>query len=104
MMGLFKKYKVKAKKLYTIIMLSILEIILILWSNEWAFHIAIVPVFIQLAFIFENKDIWSRLTEKEKKEIMLAEEDIKKLIEGITKLLDEGKNSSEILDEIKKEN
>jgi hypothetical protein len=100
---LFKKYKIKAKKFYTVVILSIIEIFLILWASNWQFTLAIIPVGIQLAFIFEQRDIWARLSEEEKKEVLLSEIEVEALIKGIEKLVKDGRSSSEILEEIKKE-
>lgn len=98
-----RKYKIKAKKLLTVIFISIIEIVLFLWSNNWMpSPIVLVPL-IQLALIFEKKNVWARLTEKEKKEILLSESDVDNFVRGVEKLLESGKTSREILKEIKRE-
>lgn len=98
---LFKKWKVKLSSFLLVSLLTILEVILILWCNNWAFSPAIVPIFVQYIMIFEHRDIWKRMTKKEKEEVMLSEDDVGNLIIGIEKLLKEGKTGKEILDEIK---
>lgn len=97
----FQKRKVSAKKLLTIILLTIAEIVIILWFNDWNVSPYLIAPFIQFVMILEKKDVWDKLTEKEKKEVMLDEDDVTGLIKGIERLIEEGKTSEEILDEIK---
>jgi len=99
--NIFKKFKIKSKSFIVVTILTIIEIVLILWCNDWIFTPAIVPIFIQYIMIFEKRDVWDRLSEKEKKEIMIDEDDITKLIKGIEKLLDEGQTAEDIIKEIK---
>ena len=94
----FRKRKVNAKKLISIILLSILEVITLLWWNDWEFTPAVFIPAIQFYLIFEKRDVWSKLSEKEKEEILLNKDDVENLIKGIGKLIGEGKNSTEILD------
>ena len=100
---LFKKYKIKAKKLYTIIALSVLEIVVMLYFNSWVFTPAIFAVLLQFFMILENKDIWKRLTDDEKKELTLSEDEIDNFVKGIADELANGITVEEILITIKKD-
>ena len=105
-MGILKtirKYKIKAKKLYTVIFISIIEIIMILWWNSWAFTPAIFAPLIQLAMIFENRDVWKKLSKKEKEEITLTEEEFDDFVKGVVISIVDGLSTSEILKKIKSE-
>ncbi len=86
-----RKYKFKAKKFIYITLLSIVEILLLLWGNDWQYTHAIFAVLIQYVLIFE------------KKVDELKEGDLKSFLKGVMKLLKDGKTSDEILEEIKKE-
>lgn len=97
----FQKRKINAKKLLTIILLTITEMIIILWINDWVISPFLLAPFIQFVMIFEKKDVWDKLTEKEKKEVMLDEDDVTGFVKGIERLIAEGKTSAEILEEIK---
>lgn len=97
----FQKRKVSAKKLLTIILLTITEMVIILWINDWAVSPYLLAPFIQFLAILEKKSVWDKLTEKEKKEVMLDEDDVTGLVKGIERLIEEGKTSDEIIKEIK---
>ena len=101
-MTIFSKWKIRAKNLKTIIALTILEIILILWYNDWKFHPVIIATLVQFSLIFERRDVWSRLTKKEKKEVLLDEDDVENFVKGVEVLIKKGKTSGEILEKIKK--
>ena len=102
MRKIFKKYKIKAKKLYTVIALTLLELFIIFVCNDYQPHLAMIAPLVQFCLIFEKRDIWTRLSEKEKKEILLDEEDVDNFVIGVEKLIKKGKTSGEILEEIKK--
>jgi len=97
-----RKYKIKAQKFLTIILLTIIEIILILWLNDWVFTKVMFAPFIQFVMMFEQKDVWSKLTEKEKEEILLSETDVSKFVEAIKNWLKSGKSVQDIKDLLKK--
>ena len=97
---IFKKYKIRAKKFYTIIALSLLEIVLLIWYFNWEFNAYVVIPLIQFVLMFEKRDIWAKLTEKEKEELLLSEVDIYNFIEGVKKLTKKNKTTKEIVDEI----
>ncbi len=96
----FNKYKVKANKFYTILIITIVEILLILWLSNWQFSPAIIPPFIQFLLIFENRDVWSRLSNEEKEDLTLTESDITNFVIGIEKKLSKGKSVEQILEKI----
>ena len=98
-----KKYKVKAKKLYTIIALTIIEMIAIVWWNSWIITPAILAPLIQFVAIFEHRDVWAKLSEEEKKEITLSEEDLDNFVKGVVRTIIDGKNIEDILKKIKEE-
>lgn len=98
---IFRKYKIKAKKLYTIAAITILEVVMILWLSNWTPTPAIIPPFIQFVLIFENRDGWSKLSEKEKEELTLSEEDLDNFIRAITEKIKK-LPVEEIIKEIKK--
>ena len=98
-----RKYKIKAKKLYTIIALSILEVILILWCNNWVPTPALLAPAIQFVLIFEYRDVWDKLSDKEKKELTLSEDELDKFVIGIEKEIKDGKSANDILIELKKD-
>ena len=60
----FQKRKISAKKLLTIIILTIIEIIIILWINNWELSPYMIAPFIQFVLILEKKDVWDKLTKK----------------------------------------
>jgi len=97
----FRKFKIRAKTFYFIICLTVLEVILLLWSNDWAYTPAIIPVFIQFALIFERREKWKQLTDEEKEKIMISENDITGLVKGIESLFKEGYDSDTIIAKIK---
>jgi len=97
-----KKFKIKSKKLLTVFILSIVEIVLILWWNSWIFTPAVFATIVQLGFILEKKDIWERLTEDEKKDILLTGDELDSFIRGVAKLINEGKTADDVIAEIKK--
>ena len=99
--NIFRKYKIKAKKLYTIIALTILEMVMILWYGNWIPTPIILIPLIQFVAIFENKDIWSRLSEDEKKEITLSEDELDNFVIGIENKIKQGISIEDILIEIK---
>ena len=101
--NIFRKYKIKAKKLYTIIALTILEMVMILWYNNWVLAPVILIPLIQFVAIFENKDIWSRLSEDEKKEITISENELDSFVIGIENKIKQGISVEDILIEIKEE-
>ena len=84
-----RKYKFSAKKFIWITILSILEILLLLWGNNWQYNHAILAVLIQYVLIFKRKIE------------VLKEGDIKSFIKGVITLLEDDKNSEEILEEVK---
>lgn len=98
---IFKKYKINAKKFGTVVFVSILEIVLILWLNNWMLTPALIPLIVQIALIFERKDIWGKMTRKEKEELFLSEEELKNFIQAVLKRKEEGKTVNEIILEIK---
>ena len=101
MRGIFRKYKIKAKKLYTIILLTILEMFMILWISNWVPNPYMLVPFVQFIAIFENRDVWSKLSEDEKKEITLSEDELDKFVIGIEKQIKKGISVEDILIEIK---
>ena len=103
MRGIFRKYKIKAKKLYTVIFLTILEMFMILWISNWVATPLILVPFIQFIAIFENRDVWKKLTDDEKKEITLSEDELNKFVIGIEKQIKKGISVEDILIEMKKE-
>ena len=98
----FRKYKIKAKKIYTVVILTILEIVMILWYTNWVFTPMIFIPLIQFVAIFENRDVWKKLSEKEKKEIILSEDELDNFVKGIVESLSDGMTIDEILEKIKK--
>lgn len=88
---MIRKYKFRARKFIYITLLSIIEIFLLLWGNNWQYTNAIYAVLVQYVLIFEKK------IER------LKEGDIKSFLKGVMELAKDGKTSAEILDEIKKE-
>lgn len=103
-MGLVKfirKYKIKAKKIYTVILLTILEIIGIIWLNNWVITPVILVPLIQFVAIFEHRDVWKKLSEEEKAEITLTELELDNFVRVIVEKL-EYMSLEEILIEIKK--
>ena len=102
MRGLFRKYKIKAKKLYTVIFLTILEMFMILWISNWVATPLILVPFVQFIAIFENRDVWKKLTEKEKKEITLSEEELNNFVYNIESKIKKGMSSEDILVEMKR--
>ena len=86
-----RKYKFKVKKFIYITILSIIEVLLLLWGNDWRFSYAIYAVLVQYILIFEKK-----IDE-------LKEGDIKLFIKGVIELFKDGKDFDDILKEIKKE-
>lgn len=99
---LFKKIKINVKKLISVIIISILEVVMLLWWNDWVFTPAVFIPAIQLILIIEKSDVWSKLSEKEKEEILLSNEEVENLIKGVEFLIKKGKTSNEIFNEIKK--
>lgn len=103
--NLFKKWKIKLKSFILVTILTVVEIGLVLLiaylTKNWETAFAIIPTLVQYIMIFEKRDVWERLTDKEKEEIMLSEDDVSGLILGIEKLIGEGKTGKEVLDEIK---
>lgn len=99
-MNIFKKYKVKAKKFYTILFITILEIIMILWLNDWRLSPVMIPPFIQFILMFENRDLWSKMTEEEKEELTLSEEELSNFVKNIIKNKEKGLTAEEILSKI----
>jgi len=99
---LIKKYKIKAKKLYTIIALTIIEMFLIFWGCNWIIKPAIMVPLVQFVAIFENRNVWTKLTEEEKKEITLSEEELDSFVIGIVDELASGAKIANILERIKK--
>lgn len=97
----FQKRKVSTKKLLTVILLTVAEIVIILWLNDWIASPYLIAPFVQFVMILEKKDVWDKLTEKEKKEVMLDEDDVTGLVKGIERLIEEGKSSEDILKELK---
>jgi len=97
----FRERKIKAKKFYSVILLTIVEILLLWWGLEWQLKPVMLVPFIQFIAVFENRDIWKRMTEEEKKRCMLSEDDVKKFIRGIEKFIKDGKSSEDIIEEIK---
>lgn len=102
-MGLIKKYKIKAKRIYTIILLTIMEMFLILWIGDWIPTPVILVPLIQFIAIFENRDTWAKLTEKEKEEFTLSEDELDSFVIGIVSELALGKKLSDILENIKRD-
>ena len=103
MRSLFKKYKVKAKKLYTIILLTIIEMVMIVWYNNWVPTPMMLIPLVQFIAIFENRDICKKLTEEEKKEITLSEEELDSFVYNIESKIKKGMSSEDILIEMKKD-
>ena len=100
---IFRKYKIKAKKIYTVIILTIIEIVMILWFNSWVPTPMIMIPLVQFVAIFEHRDVWKKLTEKEKSEITLSEEELDNFIKGIIENVLEGKSVEEIIKNVKEE-
>lgn len=96
--GIFNKYKVKSKSFTVILILTIIEIIMVLWLNNWQFTPLIFPPFIQFVLIFENRDVWKKLSPKEREnlstgDLLLLE--ILDRIKGITEKKDDTLNDEE---------
>ena len=98
-----KKYKVKAKKLYTVILLTIIEMIGIVWLSNWIITPAILIPLVQFIAIFEHRDVWKKLSKKEKAEITLTEEELDLFVKGIYNTILEGKSLEDLLDRMKED-
>jgi len=98
----FRKIKISLKMLYWIAIITILEIVCLLWYNNWAFTPAIIIALIQFGLIIEKRDVWSKLNKKEKEEILLSNNEFENFIKGIYALFEAGKTTEEVLEEIKK--
>lgn len=96
-----RKFKIRAKSLYFVILLTFLEVVLFLWWNNWVFTPAIIPAFIQLGFIIEKKEKWKTLSEEEKNKILISEETVVGFVKGIIELVGEGNDSDTIINKIK---
>ena len=106
-MGILKfirKYKVRAKKLWTVIVLTIIEIIGIIWLSGWIITPAILMPLAQFVAIFEHKDVWEKLSKKEKAEITLSEEDLDNFVKGIIESIIDGLSIEDLLLKIKDKN
>lgn len=97
-----RKYKIKAKKLLTVILLSIIEIVWLLWANNWVPSPVILAPLIQFAFIIEKKKVWSKLSEKEKEKILISEDTLLGLVKGVIVLNENGIEADSIVEKIKK--
>ena len=86
-----RKFKFSAKKFVWITILSVVEIILLLWGTGWQYTPAIYAVIIQYFAVFKRK------VEE------LKEDDIKLFIKGIFELFKEGKDADEILEKVKED-
>ncbi len=98
--NLFRKWKIKAKTFWTILAITIIEVGLILWCNNWMPSPAIIPPFIQFILIFENRDVWAKLSEKEKEELTLSEDDVSNFVKGVEQKLKTGITVEEIIEKI----
>ena len=98
-----KNYKVKAKKLYTVIILTIIEMIGIVWLSNWIITPAVLIPLVQFVAIFENRDVWKKLSKKEKEEITLTEEELDSFVKGIYNTIIEGKSLEDLLDRMKED-
>ncbi len=98
----FRKYKIKAKKLLTVIILTALEMVALLWYNNWQFSPVLIIPLIQFALIFEKKNMWSKLSDEEKEKVLLSEDDVSGLIRGVSILIKKGKSTEDIIEKIKK--
>jgi len=96
----FRRYKIKAKTFWTILIITIAEIGLILWCNNWMPTPAMIPPFIQFILIFENRDVWAKLSEKEKEELTLSEDDVSNFVRGVEQKLKTGITVEEIIAKI----
>lgn len=80
-----------------------MEVILLLWTNDWNFTaVALIPL-IQLLLIFEKREQWAKLSEEEKEKVLLSEDDVICLIKGVEKLVGEGETADTILEKIKED-
>lgn len=95
-----RKYKIKAKKFYTVILLTIVEMFIILWACNWVLTVAIMAPLVQFVAIFENRKGWSKLSEEEKKELTLTEEELTNFIKVVAEKLDY-MTTEEIIQELK---
>ena len=99
----FRKLKIRLKTFIFITILTILEVVCLLWFNDWKFTFsAILPLF-QLILIFEKKDIWNKLSDEEKEKILLSEDELLAFIEVVEKLSRKGDNADTILKKIKED-
>lgn len=101
----FKKLKVSANKLIFVIILSIIELVCLLYYFHWIITpeniLAILAPLIQIGLIFERKDKWATMSEDERKDVLLSEDDITSLLKAVQILICLGKNPEEILEKIK---
>lgn len=102
-MSIFKNLKIKAKTFWFIAAITALEIIILLWCNNWQFTPAIIPTFIQFLLVIDHKDVWKKLSDEEKEKVLLSEDDVEGFVRGVKKLCEEGKSTQEILDHIKED-
>lgn len=99
----FRKIKIKAKTFIFILGLTILEVILLISGNDGVFELYHLIPLIQLGLIFERRDQWSKLSEKEKEKVLISDNDLLGLVLGIEKLVKEGDSADIIVEKIKKE-
>jgi len=96
-----RKFKIRAKSLYFIIVLTILEVVLFLWGNNWVFTPAIIPALLQLGLIIEKREKWKELTEEEKEKVLISEDTMIGFVKGIVELTEEGYDADTIINKIK---
>ena len=97
-----RKFKIGAKKLLTVIVISIIEIIWLLWANDWVATPILFAPLVQLALIIEKKKIWSSLSDKEKEKILISEDTLSGLVKGVIVLSKNGDDADSIVEKIKK--
>lgn len=101
--SLFRKFKIRAKTLIFIGILTILEVVFLFWHNNWNFTIAAIIPLIQFILIFERREKWDKLSEEEKEKVLISEQTLDGFVKGIEKMINEGETSESILKKIKED-
>ena len=97
-----RKYKISTKKLFYILILSIIEVFIILIGNGWVLNAAVLAPLVQFIAVLKSRDGFDKLSKVEKNEHSLSEDDLDNFIYAIAEKL-VYMTVEEILKEIKKD-
>lgn len=99
----FRKLKIRVKTFLFITILTILEVILLFWKNDWKPTFIMLLPLVQYVLIFEKKAKWDKLSDEEKEEVLISEDNIIGLVRGVEKLVGEGETADSIMKKIKED-